>query len=306
MDRSGTGRRALARVVLAVTMLSSSGCCRLLLALDDSGGGADPEPAPVGPLVDFGVLPYPRNAPTDPHADHRWIALRLEPNGHRLGYALRGKEAGEIHQAFEAYARKVQYEDQGTTRFRWVPPPGCEGDIHCVFEDLAVKNRASLDPLVEAFQKRAREASLTSLQVAGLMTGFVQAIRYEIPDAEPFGVLPPALVVSEKRGDCDSKALLLHMLLHAVGIDSMMISSTAHRHTMLGIAMPVQGSSFTVAGRQYAFTETTAKGSPIGFIDPKLLRPNDWQPVVVRVPDAQPGGAAPTAPGSPLRVLRSR
>jgi hypothetical protein len=72
------------------------------------------------------------------------------------------------------------------------------------------------------------------------------------------------------------------MLLRDMGIDSIMLSSVAHRHAMLGIALPAPGTPFTHAGRRYAYTECTAKGSPIGHINPELLRPNDWRAVPVR------------------------
>jgi hypothetical protein len=92
-------------------------------------------------------------------------------------------------------------------------------------------------------------------------------------------VLPPALVAKQRWGDCDSKALLAHMLLRHLGLQSVLISSEAHRHTMLGLALPAGGSSFEWRGRRYAFVELTAKRSPIGQINPELLRPNDWQVV---------------------------
>src|SRR5262249_936096 len=133
---------------------------------------------------------------------------------------------------------------------------------------------------------RAHDARLSTMDLAQLVVTFVQAIPYEIPEQEPFGVLPPALVASRRKGDCDSKALLAHMLLHSLGIDSMMVGSNAHHHEMLRTAPPVSGTKFTFAGRAYAYTEMTAKGSPIGHINPQLLLPDDWKPVAFRFPEA--------------------
>ena len=80
------------------------------------------------------------------------------------------------------------------------------------------------------------------------------------------------------------------MLLHALGFDTLLLSSSAHHHSMLGIALPVPGTKMTSAGRDYAFTEMTARGSPIGHINAELLRPNDWKAVPFRYPE---GVAAP-------------
>jgi hypothetical protein len=87
------------------------------------------------------------------------------------------------------------------------------------------------------------------------------------------------------------------MMLDTLGVDSMVVTSEAHRHSMLGIALPAQGTRFKHAGREYAFTEMTAKGSPIGHINPTLLKPNDWKAVPIRISSA----AAPskTSPPSP-------
>ena len=113
---------------------------------------------------------------------------------------------------------------------------------------------------------------------------------------------PPSLVVKERDGDCDSKTLLAHMILRELGIESVLVSSDAHRHTMLGLALPSAGTTFTHRGRRYAFVEMTAKRAPIGYIDPRLLRPNDWHVVTMRYKGKTPraeGAPEPPTPKSP-------
>jgi hypothetical protein len=65
-----------------------------------------------------------------------------------------------------------------------------------------------------------------------------------------------------------------------------MLSSRAHAHAMLGIAIPAPGTTFKFGGRTYAFTELTAKSSPIGHINPELVSPNDWKVVPTRWPSS--------------------
>ena len=108
------------------------------------------------------------------------------------------------------------------------------------------------------------------------MLAFVQAIPYELPD-DPFGLKPPPSVMAERSGDCDSKSLLLHIMLESAGIDSVIIGSKSHAHSMVGIAVTAPGKTFEFRGRRYAFAETTAIGSPIGHINPPLLSPSDWK-----------------------------
>lgn len=248
---------------------------------DSSGCTPDIPVAPSGPEVDLGIAPYPPDTPVVGAATHNWIARELTPNQYRVGFALSPEEALAVREAHATYARKVGYHSIDDSSFTWSPPASCQGDMRCIFAELDRSNGDDIRALAARFKARVQESNLSALQAASLVVTFVQNIRYEIPKAEPFGILAPALVVSEKRGDCDSKAFLGQMLLHELGIESMLISSQAHKHTMLGIALPVQGKTFTFNGTRYAFTECTAEGSPIGHINSDLLRPDDWRAVPV-------------------------
>jgi hypothetical protein len=286
------GAIGLAAALLALVV---AGCC----ALGPDPWKGETEPAPPAPprtgavepgpsrqtgnTLDLGLAAFPAGTPKQGAAIHDWSSKGLRPPSYKLGYALGAPEAEELRGAFQSYARKVRFAPGKNGQFSWTPPRGCAGDMRCVFEELAAKSRAGVEPIAAVFKRRQKEGKLDAAQVAALIVGFVQYIRYEIPATEPFGLLPPALVAQQKRGDCDSKALLAHMLLKDMGINSIMISSTAHRHAMLGIALPSAGTTFTYEGRRYAYTECTAKGSPIGHINPELLRPNDWRAVPVRL-----------------------
>jgi hypothetical protein len=288
--------RAAGVAVAVAAALAATGCCRIF---DDTWDhSVAPDPAPNAPALELGTAVYPADTPAAGATRHTWIAPRLRPTTYRVGYALSATEQASVDGSFRVWSKLVGYQPEGSTKFRWIPPPGCGGDMHCVYENLAGRSREDLAPVVERFRRRVREARLSSLEAASLVVTWVQSIKYEIPTGEPFGVLPPALVVSLRKGDCDSKSLLAHMILHDLGVDSVMVSSTAHRHGMVGIALPVQGTTFSWSGRRYAFTEVTAKGSPIGHINPSLLRPNDWRAIPITIPSTPAPDPAPakTAP----------
>lgn len=283
-------------VAAALIALIVAGCCAL--GPDPWKPSPDPDPAPGPPkegatepgssrqsgnTLDLGLASFPAGTPKNSAAQHAWTTKTLRPPSYKLGYALGKAEAEELRAAFRHYAKKVRFVPGDGGRFSWTPPRGCAGDMRCVFEELATKSRAGVEPIATIFRRRQMEGKLNAMQITELIVGFVQYIHYEIPASEPFGLLPPALVAQERRGDCDSKSLLAHMLLKDMGVDSIIISSVAHRHAMLGIALPSPGTTFTHEGRRYAYTECTAKGSPIGHINPELLRPNDWRTVPVRI-----------------------
>ncbi len=221
-----------------------------------------------------------------PVAKHVWNAKGLRPDDYVVEYALSKKEQERVLDAHHSFAKKTGYTDIGGGKFKWIIPPGCEPDMGCAFGVMSDASIEALEPLSELFKKRQEGESLDVGQAAWLVVTFVQNIRYERPKDQPFEILPPASVVAEKRGDCDSKSLLAHLILRELGIDSVMLSSRAHAHAMLGIAIPAPGTTFKFGGRTYAFTELTAKSSPIGHINPELVSPNDWKVVPTRWPSS--------------------
>ncbi|UQA63041.1 hypothetical protein [Polyangium aurulentum] len=288
--------KRLAMQALGLSLsLGVTGCC-CNLDLSDLFEDPDAEPSASTPGVDLGLAAYPATAPEAGATRHAWRAQQLEPSVYRVGYALASDEERSVDDAQNDLAKRVGYKSQGNGVFKWTPIPGCDKNMDCIFEDLASRSKPDLEPLIARFKTRIREAGLSSLEGAQLVVTFVQSIPYEIPQGRPFGLMPPALVVSRKKGDCDSKALLGHVLLEALGVDTVVLTSDAHRHSMLGIALPAQGTTIKHKGREYAYTEMTAKGAPIGWVGRDLLSPNDWQVVPVEVVD--PKKAEKNAPAT--------
>jgi len=245
--------------------------------------GATPGPSGKPPPVaenDMGVTAYPAGWSSPSPTVHRWHVGTLNPPGHRIGYAHAPEAVARLERHHRDLASGLRFTDLGGGRFQWRMPPGCaQYEMGCIFESFSEASSTHLAPLAARLGREIRERQFNAHQAVSFLLSFVQNIRYQIPTELPFGILPPALVASQSWGDCDSKALLLADLLTTIGIESVMISSAAHRHSMLGVAIPSSGSSFTANGRSYAFAETTAQSAPLGWISPRLLTPNDWRSV---------------------------
>lgn len=238
---------------------------------DDGVNKKKPVPSNKKGFVDLGTAVFPDGT----HAKGA-IAYTFDvPPQHRLGYRLGDDESKAIKLFYSNYARSVAYKRIGPKMFQWTPPKGCPPDMSCVYKKLIERTHDDVYVIAKRLRKRADEAKLKADQIAQIALAYVQNIPYEIPD-EPFGVLPPPLVITQKKGDCDSKGLLLYMILNSLGIEAVMLSSKAHKHSMVGIAIPTSGSSFRWKGRKYAFAEVTAKGAPLGFLPPEVASPNDW------------------------------
>lgn len=298
-------RRRVRPVVLGLAMLapsSTKGCDALWDALEipRPGGSAleelddEPEADSPGPassatgkvgkttpavpkgVVDLGIAFYPKDDAKLAPARIQFTAPTLAPNKYAVGYRLLPDEATAVTDFYAKLAKTVGYEKLEKDRFRWVPPKGCPSDMSCIYKKLIERTGNDVEAITVRFRARIKAQKLNSLQSTQLALAYVQYIPYKLP-TDPFGLKPSPLVVAQRQGDCDSKSLLLYLILKGIGVDAVIVSSQAHAHTMVGVALPVSGTTFKYQGRKYAFAETTAEGAPLGHLNPTMQSPNDWR-----------------------------
>ncbi|MGF7108191.1 hypothetical protein [Treponema pedis] len=103
---------------------------------------------------------------------------------------------------------------------------------------------------------------------------FVQDFKYERNhQGSDFLNLPEAFL--EKRGDCDSRALLMVLILKQMNIDAVLLVSGTKSHALAGTDCGGSGACFTHNGKNYLLGETTAH-VPIGEIAEEMSNPEDW------------------------------
>ncbi len=84
-------------------------------------------------------------------------------------------------------------------------------------------------------------------------------------------------VLKNEGSDCDSRSLLVAVLLKNMGINSCFFVSAKHSHAILGVSLPdKQGFSFDVDGVPFLVGDTVAKGATLGKIDPKQIDRSTW------------------------------
>ncbi len=154
-------------------------------------------------------------------------------------------------------------------------------DLRCVYEELAVLNESAVLPIAERFLDHARSHQLSTSELARLIVTYVQSIRYRLVRNDPYGLVPPAIVVNS-TGDCDSKGLLAIMLLRMAEIDAVMLVSQTARHAMVGVGLPLGQDRMAHRGRSYAITEVTYPNWPIGQMPPKYASRPDWRVVPIQ------------------------
>ncbi len=125
------------------------------------------------------------------------------------------------------------------------------------------ESAARLDSLVEAFAKNlpADDPTESARRVLAWVQGFV----YE-RDFAGIDFVPPLTAAFNGRGDCDSRAMVMAIVLEKLGIDSILMVSRDYSHAMLGVNVPGAGIRFPLNGRSYLVAETTAEVG-IGTMD---------------------------------------
>lgn len=109
---------------------------------------------------------------------------------------------------------------------------------------------------------------------AEALLGWVQSFGYE-RNPEGSDVVNPIAAAFQGRGDCDSRALVMAILLRRDDIDAIMMVSLKHEHALAAVDAPGQGARFPFKDKRWLVAETTAKVG-IGLIDSGQADPADW------------------------------
>jgi hypothetical protein len=129
-----------------------------------------------------------------------------------------------------------------------------------------------LDAITEAFARVLPAADPT--ESARKVLAWVQDFLYE-RDPSGIDLVPPLAAAFERRGDCDSRALVMAAILEAAGIDCVLMLSREYSHAMLAVDVPGGGQRFPFKGKEYLVAETTAKVG-LGMIDSSQADLSKW------------------------------
>ena len=146
-------------------------------------------------------------------------------------------------------------------------------DAWARFYRMAYRESAGrLDGFTEAFARTLPRTDPT--ESARRVLAWVQGFVFE---RDPAGLdfVPPLVAAFERRGDCDSRALVMAMILEALDIDCVLMLSREYSHAMLAVDVPGGGQRFPFQGREYLVAETTA-GVGLGMIDSSQTDFSKW------------------------------
>jgi len=132
-----------------------------------------------------------------------------------------------------------------------------------------------MKPLLEGFNKIFIKENFDARDKIYFVITFVQNIKYDRPGST-LDLFPPLGTIAYRFGDCDSKALLLYVILERMEVDCAMLWSYNYKHAMLGIKLNGRGNYLTANGKKYYFLETTYPGWDVGEIPPEFNNTKFW------------------------------
>ncbi len=109
---------------------------------------------------------------------------------------------------------------------------------------------------------------------------YIRDILAECPECcignQKFGIQSPVEFLSNLKGDCDTRTVLIYSILTYFGYDVAILNSNYYLHSIIGIAIPAHGKYLSYNGKKYYFWETTNKFYQIGDIPNQFGNPKHW------------------------------
>lgn len=166
-----------------------------------------------------------------------------------------------------------------------------------LYEELIDQTQRELDFLADSLKNRSEQLGYSRLDMARLTVSFIQDIPYSyvLPGActpeethgtpclghRDYGIISPYEFMHTEQGDCDTRSVLLYLLLEKMGFDPMIVVSDEYAHAMIALNIAAQGDYLKFRGRKYYFWETTATGWPIGMLPPDTNNIKYWKVALV-------------------------
>jgi len=204
----------------------------------------------------------------------RLVDNRLRKREFDISFRLLEKDVTEAMNFIEKLA-SISYKELGLERNYSDPITESRVVWAEVYRRIYYQSSLQMKPLLGGFNKIFVEENFDLRDRVHFVITFVQNIKYERPGGA-LDLFPPLGTIAYRFGDCDSKALLLYVILEKMGVDCAMLWSYNYKHAMLGIKVNGRGNFLTANGKKYYFLETTYPNWDMGEIPPEFNNVSFW------------------------------
>lgn len=142
-----------------------------------------------------------------------------------------------------------------------------------IYRDTYPRIGRYADTLASALEVDAADPRQTAEEILRWLQGFQYTRTGSLSDLQS-----PLASLCTETGDCDSLGLLYTSLLHAYGIDAILLVSERYGHSLVGVDVPGPGARFPFMGTSYVLAELTDRVD-LGLIPQSMADPAGWRAV---------------------------
>ena len=204
----------------------------------------------------------------------RLVDNRLKKKKFKISFRLLEKDVKEAMDYIEKLA-EMSYKELGLERNYSDPLTEARVVWAEVYRRIYNHSSSRMNSILGGFSKIFMRENFDDRDKIYFVITFVQNITYD----RPGGVLdlfPPLGTIAYRFGDCDSKTMLLYVILERMGVDCAILWSHNYKHAMLGIRVNGRGNFLTTNGKKYYFLETTYPNWNVGDIPPEFSNTKFW------------------------------
>jgi len=240
----------------------------MLSALDSMAVNAEDRLSP-GPVSVFSWPPSERKS-MDLQVAGRTTQATLDADDAAAAKALVDRE----FKVLVAYNDSPKWKEAWSRFYRaiWRDAYSRLADLSFAVE-RAVSERAISEGTAAGANPGTDRATSRRMLAEGVLE-WVQGFKYERDLlGSDFVDLPST--ATEARGDCDSRALLMAIILQHANTDAILMVSREYGHAMAAVAADGTGARFSHGGAEWIVAETTAKVG-LGMIGQNVADPQKW------------------------------
>lgn len=176
-----------------------------------------------------------------------------------------------------------------------------------LYDYLDRNDSPSLDLVMKAFQQIDKDRKLNQMEFAEMVISCIQDIPYSYVFQEAcypassyeepikslledcpeccignmaYGIQNPVSFLQNLKGDCDTRTVLIYVILKHFKYDVAILNSDFYRHSIIGLNIPAKGLYKTYYGKKYVVWETTAKYYTAGQLPPNFNDLTHWNVVL--------------------------
>jgi len=204
----------------------------------------------------------------------RLVDNRLNKRKFKISFKLLEKEVKKAMDYIDELA-DMSYKELGLERNYEDPLTEAKVVWAEVYRRVFYDSSPRMKTVLAGFNKIFKEENFDARDKVYFIITFVQNIKYDRPGGK-LDLFPPLGTIAFRFGDCDSKAMLLYVILEKMKIDCAMMWSYKYKHAMLGVKVGGRGNFLVANGKKYYFLETTYPNWDVGELPPEFNNTKFW------------------------------